>query len=72
MNLINTILIYIIKIYQTAISPILGNNCRYYPSCSSYCVDSLKKYNTIYAAYISIKRIVRCNPFGGSGYDPIP
>ena len=58
--------------YKNFISPILGNNCRYYPTCSSYCIEALKKYNTIYALFLGFKRIIRCSPFGGSGYDPVP
>ena len=72
MKIINTIFIYLVKVYQGSISPILGNNCRYYPSCSSYYIKSLQKYNIIHASYLAIKRVFRCNPFGGSGYDPVP
>ena len=60
------------KIYQNLVSPFLGFNCRYYPSCSSYCIESLQKYNIIRASYLSMKRLFRCHPFGGSGYDPVP
>lgn len=72
MKIINSICIYIVKFYQAYISPILGQNCRYYPSCSSYCIESFEKYNAIYACYLTIKRIFKCNPFGGSGHDPVP
>ena len=72
MKIINAIIINIIKFYQFAISPLLGQHCRYTPSCSSYCIKSFKKYNALYAFYLSIKRIFSCNPFGGSGYDPVP
>ena len=72
MKIINSICIYLVKLYQVSISPILGKNCRYYPSCSSYCIECFEKYNAIYASYLTIKRIFKCNPFGGSGYDPVP
>jgi hypothetical protein len=72
MKIINSICIYIVKFYQAYISPLLGQNCRYYPSCSSYCIESFEKYNAIYACYLTIKRIFKCNPFGGSGHDPVP
>jgi len=72
MKIINSSCIYIVKFYQAYISPLLGQNCRYYPSCSSYCIESFEKYNAIYACYLTIKRIFKCNPFGGSGHDPVP
>ena len=72
MRLIQTIVIYIIKFYQVSISPFLGNNCRYNPTCSNYCIQSFEKYSLTYATYLSIKRILSCNPFGDSGHDPVP
>ena len=72
MKIINLIFIYIIKFYQSFISPILGQNCRFMPTCSRYCLESFQKHNTIYAFYLSIKRILKCNPFGSSGHDPVP
>ncbi len=54
------------------ISPLLGKNCRYSPTCSNYCILSLKKYGLIKGTYLSIKRILSCHPFGGSGHDPVP
>jgi len=72
MRLIQKIVIYIIKFYQVSISPFLGNNCRYNPTCSNYCIQSFEKYRPTYAIYLSFKRILRCHPFGGSGYDPLP
>ena len=72
MNIVNCSCIYVLKIYKNFISPILGNNCRYHPTCSSYCIEALKKYNIIYAFFLGFKRVMRCNPFGGSGYDPVP
>ena len=72
MQIINNLLIYIIKFYQLSISPFLGNNCRYQPTCSSYLIGCLKKYNFIYGLYLGLKRIFNCHPFSGSGYDPIP
>ncbi|WP_185867141.1 membrane protein insertion efficiency factor YidD [Blattabacterium cuenoti] len=65
------ILINIIILYQIGISPWIGNNCRYIPTCSNYMIISLKKWNIFKAIYISIKRIIRCNPWGSSGYDPV-
>lgn len=68
------ILILIIDLYQKYISPIIGGKatCRFRPSCSEYSKQALKKYGIIKGLYLSIKRIIRCNPFGGFGYDPVP
>jgi len=64
--------IFIIKIYQYTISPIIGKSCRYYPSCSNYSIQALKKYGIFKGAILSIKRILSCNPWGGHGHDPVP
>ena len=65
--------IAIIKIYQWTISPILGaNKCRFTPTCSNYALEALKKYGVIKGTWLAIKRISRCHPFGGHGYDPVP
>ena len=72
MRIIQRILIYIIRLYQISISPFLGSNCRYNPTCSNYCIESFEKHNISYAIYLSCKRILRCHPFSGSGYDPVP
>ena len=64
--------VFLIKIYQNIISPLFPPTCRYTPTCSEYSIHSLKKYGIIKGVYLSIKRIVNCHPWGGSGYDPIP
>ena len=64
--------IFLIKIYQNIISPLFPPTCRYTPTCSEYAIQSLKKYGLFKGIYLSIKRIVNCHPWGGSGYDPIP
>ena len=66
------ILIFFIKIYQNAISPHFPPACRYTPTCSAYAVGALKKYGAIKGSWLAIKRIARCHPWGGSGYDPVP
>jgi uncharacterized protein len=66
------ILIIPIKIYKYLISPILPNACRYSPTCSEYAVEALKKHGPFKGLYLAIKRILSCNPWGGSGYDPVP
>ena len=63
--------IYLIRIYQKLISPLLPARCIYYPTCSEYSVKALKKYGFIKGSYIGIKRILRCHPFNAGGYDPL-
>ncbi|MFM2338081.1 MAG: rane protein insertion efficiency factor YidD [Bacteroidota bacterium] len=65
-------LIVLIKIYQWVISPLLGPKCRYTPTCSHYAEQALKKYGPIKGIWLALKRIGRCHPWGGSGYDPVP
>ena len=64
--------IFIIKIYKLVASPVIGQNCRYQPTCSSYAIECLEKYNIVYAIYLGSKRILKCHPLGGSGHDPVP
>ena len=71
-KLINYILIILIKTYKYLISPILGQNCRFLPTCSEYTIDSLKNFGVIKGSFLSIKRILKCHPLGSNGYDPVP
>nr|WP_212006806.1 membrane protein insertion efficiency factor YidD [Chitinophaga sp. HK235] len=64
--------IFLIKIYQWLISPLLGAKCRYTPSCSQYGLEAFKKYGVFKGGYLTIKRILSCHPWGGHGYDPVP
>lgn len=64
--------IFIIKIYQVLISPYLMNSCRFQPTCSHYAEQAFQKYGFFKALQLSIRRIFRCHPWGGSGYDPVP
>lgn len=61
-----------IKFYQKIISPLLPNVCRYKPSCSEYFIEALQVHGVIKGSVLGIKRILRCHPWGGSGYDPVP
>ena len=65
-------LLILIRAYQLIISPLLGSNCRFIPSCSEYAMESLRSYGLIKGFYLTIKRIGKCHPWGGHGYDPIP
>ena len=72
MKIITYLLIWIIKLYKIFISPIFPNSCRFEPTCSQYCIDSLNTYGLIKGVAKSIHRIARCNPwFGYGGYDPV-
>jgi putative membrane protein insertion efficiency factor len=64
--------LFIIKIYQLFISPLLGANCRYTPTCSQYGKEAIMKYGPFKGGWLTVKRIARCNPWGGHGHDPIP
>jgi len=70
--MIRIIFIFPIKIYQRFISPFLGFSCRFTPTCSHYTIEAIKKFGIIKGTLLSIKRILKCNPLGSSGYDPIP
>lgn len=64
--------IFLIKFYQYGISPLLGPKCRFTPTCSQYALEAFKKYGVFKGFVLSLKRISRCHPGGGSGYDPVP
>jgi putative membrane protein insertion efficiency factor len=70
-KLFSNVLIIFIKIYQLTISPYLGNNCIYQPTCSTYAIECFKNRSFFSALYLSIKRILRCHPFNNGGYDPV-
>ncbi len=64
-------LIIVLKGYQYLISPLLGNRCRFYPSCSHYALEALRQHNLIKGSYLIIKRLLRCHPFHPGGFDPV-
>jgi len=64
--------ILLIFLYQRIISPWIGPKCRYTPTCSQYGIEALKKHGPIKGLWLTIKRVSRCHPWGGSGYDPVP
>lgn len=71
--MLSKILILIIKFYQREISPLKGGpTCRFYPSCSTYSIEAIKKYGAIKGGFLAIKRILRCHPFNKGGYDEVP
>ena len=69
---VTTALLQSIKFYQRAISGYLPSSCRYEPTCSQYAIESIERHGALRGGGCTIKRLARCNPFGASGYDPVP
>ena len=67
-----SVLIFFIKVYQWTLSPLIGRACRYTPTCSNYGIEALRKHGPFKGSWLTIKRVLSCNPWGGSGYDPVP
>lgn len=66
------VFILLIKGYQVLISPYLPKSCRYEPTCSSYAIIAFTKYGIIRGFYLTLRRLLKCHPWGGAGYDPVP
>jgi uncharacterized protein len=64
--------VFLIKLYQWILSPLLGPKCRYTPTCSQYGIEALKKYGPLKGLWLTIKRVARCHPWGSHGHDPVP
>ena len=64
--------IALVRLYQLCISPLTPAACRFTPTCSQYAIEALRKYGPIKGGWLTLKRIARCHPWGGSGYDPVP
>ncbi|MCG8687050.1 MAG: membrane protein insertion efficiency factor YidD [Desulfobacterales bacterium] len=62
----------LIRFYQIFVSPLLGANCRYEPTCSAYALEAIEKYGSLKGSALAVKRILRCHPFRAGGYDPVP
>ena len=71
MNILTYILIKLIKCYKFLISPLLGNSCRYLPTCSDYSIEAFKTFGFFKGLLLSVKRILSCHPWGNSGFDPV-
>lgn len=65
-------LVQLVRLYRVAISPWLGSNCRFEPTCSNYAIEALQTYGVLKGTWMAMRRIGRCHPWGGSGYDPLP
>ncbi|MFC0322301.1 membrane protein insertion efficiency factor YidD [Gallibacterium melopsittaci] len=66
------ILIGLIRLYQLFISPLIGPRCRFTPTCSQYGIEAIQLHGVIKGGWLTVKRILKCHPFGSSGYDPVP
>ena len=62
----------ILRLYQAGISPFLGANCRFNPTCSQYAIEAIGKHGALRGAWYALRRILRCQPFNKGGYDPVP
>ena len=69
---LSAILIGLIKVYQWTLSPFIGRSCRYTPTCSNYGIEAIEKHGPFKGSWLTLKRVLSCNPWGGSGYDPVP
>lgn len=65
-------LVGLVRLYQGILSPWLPNACRYQPTCSQYAVEALKKHGPVRGGWLALRRLARCHPWGGHGYDPVP
>ena len=72
MNIVRRIAIAPIRFYQRFISPALPPACRYLPTCSAYAVEAIAVHGVVRGGWLALKRLARCHPWGGSGYDPVP
>ena len=68
----NQVPIVLIKFYRAFLSPLLGPSCKYFPTCSSYALEAFQQHQFFYASWLTVWRILRCNPFSKGGFDPVP
>lgn len=66
------VLIWLVRLYQVGLSPLLGPSCRYFPTCSAYAIEALEKHGAWRGGWMALKRIGRCHPFRAGGFDPVP
>jgi putative membrane protein insertion efficiency factor len=61
-----------VRLYRAAFSPMVGHNCRFQPTCSAYALEALERHGALRGGWLTLRRLLRCHPLGGSGYDPPP
>ncbi|HHE31208.1 MAG TPA: membrane protein insertion efficiency factor YidD [Chlorobaculum parvum] len=71
-RVVNAVPILLIRFYQAFISPLTGPSCRFQPTCSHYAIEAFRQHNFFYASWLTVWRVLRCNPFSKGGYDPVP
>jgi putative membrane protein insertion efficiency factor len=64
--------ILLIRVYQVMLSPLMGGHCRFYPTCSAYALEAYRKKGPLGGTWLTVRRLARCHPLGGAGYDPVP
>lgn len=67
-----TLLLLLLRAYQLAVSPFLGQNCRFYPTCSNYAVEAVREYGAAKGSWLAVKRLCKCHPWHPGGIDPVP
>jgi len=70
--MIRRVVVSLIHGYKRLVSPFLGQNCRFHPSCANYCAEAVEKHGVLKGLFLGIKRIFKCQPWHGGGYDPVP
>jgi putative membrane protein insertion efficiency factor len=70
--MVSKLFVLFVRAYQVALSPLLGGQCRYYPSCSAYAIEALQKHGAWRGSWLAARRIGRCHPFRPGGFDPVP
>lgn len=71
MSLAARLLVAIVRLYQASLGPFMGGHCRFSPTCSQYAIDALTAHGAMRGSWLTVRRIGRCHPFGGGGYDPV-
>lgn len=72
MKILSSLLLLLIRFYQGAISPMFPASCRFTPTCSNYAAQAIRRHGPFKGSWLALRRILRCHPWGGSGYDPVP
>jgi hypothetical protein len=70
--LVARLLILLVHVYRLTLGPLLGGSCRFTPNCSSYAIEALGRHGAVKGSHLSLRRILRCHPFGAAGHDPVP